>query len=93
MSRSRSAARSRIYFDGGIWDFGGWSLDVVASRVLGWAAVDLLPDVVQVVTPAQGSDTGRAGLCHRGPEATELTAIVRWYKGAATLGVDSRVMN
>ena len=33
-------------------------LDVVAGRVFGWAAVDLLPDVVEVVALGQGRDDG-----------------------------------
>src|ERR1700749_3594337 len=39
-------------------------LDVVAGRVLGRAAVDLLPDVVKVIALAQGCDN-RQGLIHR----------------------------
>src|SRR6185312_15560348 len=39
-------------------------LDVVTGRVLGRAAVDLLPDVVKVIALAQGGDN-RQGLIHR----------------------------
>ena len=55
-------------------------LDVIAGRILGRAAIHLLPDVVQVVALAQGRDnrqlltTARAG-------AAELTTIVRWCMG------------
>jgi hypothetical protein len=38
--------------------------DVVAGRVLGRAAVDLFPDVVKVISLAQGRDN-RQGLIHR----------------------------
>ena len=39
-------------------------LDVVADRVLGRAAVNVLPDVVKVIALAQGCDN-RQGLIHR----------------------------
>src|ERR1700733_5932849 len=52
-------------------------LDVIPGRVLGRALVDLAPDVVQVVALDQGRDYCQAGLCRRGPEAAELTTIVR----------------
>jgi hypothetical protein len=42
-------------------------LDVIAGRVLGRAAVDLFPDVLQVVALAQGGDN-RHRLIHRQPE-------------------------
>jgi hypothetical protein len=39
-------------------------LDVIAGRVLGGTAIDLLPDVVKVIALAQGCDN-RQGLIHR----------------------------
>ena len=54
-------------------------LDVVAGRVLGRAAVHLLPDVLQVIALAQGRDD-RHRLIPRQP-AAELTTIVRWCMG------------
>ena len=39
-------------------------LDAIPGRVLGRAAVDLLPDVVKVIALAQGCDN-RQGLIHR----------------------------
>ena len=56
-------------------------LDVIPGRVLRRVAVDLAPDVVQVITLAQGRDNRQTDLCHRGPEAAELTMIIRWCMG------------
>jgi hypothetical protein len=56
-------------------------LDVIPGRVLGGAAVDLLPDVVKFVALAQGRDNGQAGLTVRGPESAELTTVVGWCMG------------
>ncbi len=63
------------------------SLDVIAGRVLGGAPVDLLPDLVKVVTLAQ-----RRHHCHyarylRGPRAAELTTIVKWCMGVTLVGI------
>ena len=57
-------------------------LDVVAGRVLDRAAVDLLPDVVQVVALAQGRDN-RHRLIPPPAEAAELTMIIRWCMGVS----------
>ena len=56
-------------------------LDVIPGRVLGCAAVDLAPDVVQVIALGQGRDYCQADLCRRGPEAAELPMIIRWCMG------------
>jgi hypothetical protein len=49
----------------------------------------LLPDVVQVVTLAQGGNNGQAGPCRRMPEATELTMVIGWCMGVThLLGMD-----
>jgi len=50
-------------------------LDVIPGRVFGSAAVDLAPDVVQVIALGQGRDDRQTGLYPRGPEAAELTMI------------------
>ena len=52
-------------------------LDVIPGRVLARAVVDLAPDVVHVIALGQGRDNRQAGLYRRGPEAAELTTIVR----------------
>ena len=40
-------------------------LDVIPGRILGRAAVNLAPDVVQVIALAQGRDYCQADLCRR----------------------------
>ena len=55
-------------------------LDVIAGRVLGRAAVHLLPDVVKVIALAQGRDN-RHRLIPRQPGAAELPMIIRWCMG------------
>jgi hypothetical protein len=68
-------------------------LNVIPVGYLTWAAVDLLPCLVQclvqVITLVQGHDYCQAGLCRRGPEAAELTKIIRWCMGVT----DSKIMN
>jgi hypothetical protein len=56
-------------------------LDVIPGRVFREPAVDLPPYVVQVIALGQGRDYRQAGLCRRGPEAAELTMIIRWCMG------------
>ena len=63
-------------------------LNVVAGGVFGWALVDLLPDVVQVITLAQGPDY-RQALCLRMPETAELTMVIGWCMGV----MQSKVMH
>jgi hypothetical protein len=60
-------------------------LDAIPARVPDRALVDLLPDVVQVIALAQGRNYCQAGLCCRGPEAAELTMIIRWCMGVTRL--------
>jgi hypothetical protein len=62
-------------------------LDVIPGRVLGCAAVDLAPDVVQVIALGQGRDYCQADLCRPGPEAAELTMIIRWCMGVRRTGI------
>ena len=56
-------------------------LDVIPGRILGCAAVDLAPDVVQVIALGQGRDNRQTDLYPRRPEAAELTMIIRWCMG------------
>jgi hypothetical protein len=65
-------------------------LDVVVGRVLGDVAVDLLPDVVEVVTLAQGGDNCQTSPCRRGPEATELPMVIGWCMGVRASKVTSQ---
>ena len=51
-------------------------LDVVAGRVLGRAAVDLLPDVVKVIALAQGRDYRQPATRDRGHGTAELTMLI-----------------
>ena len=51
-------------------------LDVIPGRVLGWAAVDLLPDVVKVVALAQGRHDRHYAPRLHGPQRAELTMII-----------------
>jgi hypothetical protein len=61
-------------------------LDVIPGRVLDRAAIDLLPDVIQVIALAQ-SRRNRHQVKHpdSGQRMAELTTIVRWCMGALRL--------
>jgi len=65
-------------------------LEVITGRVLRRAAVDLAPDVVQVIAPAQGRDNRQADLYPRSPEAAELTMIISWCMGVTRLRIMSQ---
>jgi len=56
-------------------------LDVIAGRVFRRAAVDLLPDVVQVVALAQGRHNRHYAPYLHGAGAAELPMIIRWCMG------------
>jgi hypothetical protein len=62
-------------------------LEVIPGPLLDQASVDLRPDVIQVITLAQGRNNCQALL--RGPEAAELTMIIRWCVRVTHL----RIMN
>jgi hypothetical protein len=51
-------------------------LDVVAGRVFGRPAVDLLPDVVKVIALAQGRDYRQPAARDRGQRTAELTMLI-----------------
>ena len=56
-------------------------LDVVAGRVLGRAAVDLLPDVVKVIALAQGRDYRQPAAWDRGQGTAALSMLSAWCMG------------
>ena len=62
-------------------------LDVVAGRVLGRAAVDLFPDVVQVIALAQRRHNRHYAQRLRSAGVAELPIIIRWCMGV-TLRTD-----
>ena len=61
-------------------------LDVIPGHILGCAAVDLAPDVIQVIALGQGRDNRQTDLYPRRPEAAELTMIIRWCMGVTRYG-------
>jgi hypothetical protein len=67
-------------------------MDVIPGRIPRQGAVDLFPDVVKVITLAQGPNN-RQTLCLRTPEATELTISIRWCMGDALEAHTSMVTN